>query len=445
LALLVVSSGATSVHVRLPHRVRQHSGSAHDRVCNKAMCIEASVEGDTARYVLRSTNDQALGWMAVGFGRFMADSAMVIMWPSRDADNGSYTSPVTLSQRKAPYETMPKPDPDPPFIAALDPSTTSVTGEYPQMAFTRPAPADGMQDIIWAFSRTPPESADANTDLFVHHKFGRTVLNLTRTAAPASEHSDAPPSSQPVPAPEPSESAEAGHGESEDEDEDEDEHLGSGASSSPSDAASQSTGTPAVGETGTAVAIQRVSFASFVHAVLCTAAFLLVIPSGALVVRYAKVTGSSAAFGLHRKLQFGVAGASIAGGMLAYLFMDNDNTSIAHKGWGAALVLLYGVQCVVGFWVNRIPAESRTRAHSTLLAGLGASVVLLAFYDAWLGFAAVSEGPPLFWSMILFVAIPSLYVVGVVVIRHRFGSVLENAKGEYVALDSRGPNEGRLN
>ena len=57
----------------------------------------------------------------------MGDSAMVIMWPSRDAaaEDGSYTS-VTLSQRKAPYETMPLPDPDPPFIAALDISATSV-------------------------------------------------------------------------------------------------------------------------------------------------------------------------------------------------------------------------------------------------------------------------------------------------------------------------------
>ena len=55
----------------------------------------------------------------------MGDSAMVIMWPSRDAEDGEYSS-VTLSQRKAPYETMPLPDPDPPFLAKLEASTTSV-------------------------------------------------------------------------------------------------------------------------------------------------------------------------------------------------------------------------------------------------------------------------------------------------------------------------------
>jgi hypothetical protein len=50
-----------------------------------------------------------------------------------------------------------------------------------------------------------------------------------------------------------------------------------------------------------------------VHAGLCVLAFLIVIPSGALVVRYAKATGSSAAFSLHRNLQFGVGAYSIFG------------------------------------------------------------------------------------------------------------------------------------
>jgi hypothetical protein len=59
-----------------------------------------------------------------GFGHYMRDSAMVIIWPTRDED-GSYAS-VTLSQRKAPYETMPTHDPDPPFVATLDISETSV-------------------------------------------------------------------------------------------------------------------------------------------------------------------------------------------------------------------------------------------------------------------------------------------------------------------------------
>ena len=40
-----------------------------------------------------------------------------------------------------------------------------------------------------------------------------------------------------------------------------------------------------------------------------------------------------------------------------------------------------------------------------------------------------------------FQVIPSLYLVGVVIIQRRFGSALEDVKGDYVALDSRAPNE----
>jgi len=47
----------------------------------------------------------------------MGDSPMVVVWPSRGAE-GKYT-PVALSQRKAPYEVMPTPDPHPPFAARL--------------------------------------------------------------------------------------------------------------------------------------------------------------------------------------------------------------------------------------------------------------------------------------------------------------------------------------
>jgi hypothetical protein len=367
------------------------------------MCIEATVQGDTAQYVLRSTGAQKLGWMAMGFGHYMSDSAMVIMWPS-DADaDGSYAS-VTLSQRKAPYETMPTPDPNPPFVATLELSEISVAGEHLQMAFTRPAPPDGMQDIIWAFSRTPPESAENDAHISVHHLYGSGVLNLTRTAVSEDE-----PLPSPVPSPEAGDIADGGN------------------TTRPTDGAS------AVGSKGGG------GFASFVHAGLCILAFLFVIPSGALVVRYAKATGNPAAFNLHRNLQFGVAGTSIAGGMLAYLFMDGDGSGAAHKWWGTALVLLYCVQCAVGFWVQRTPASNRTSLHRMLLAGLGAFIVLLAFYDAWLGFVAAGESP-LLWC-ILFVVIPSLYLVGVVMIQRRFGSVLEDAKGDYVVLDTRGPND----
>jgi hypothetical protein len=45
-----------------------------------------------------------------------------------------------------------------------------------------------------------------------------------------------------------------------------------------------------------------------------------------------------------------------------------------------------------------------------LLAGLGAFIVLLAFYDAWLGFVAAGESP-LLWCILFVVSSKSYYLV----------------------------------
>jgi hypothetical protein len=71
--------------------------------------------------------------------------------------------------------------------------------------------------------------------------------------------------------------------------------------------------------------------------------------------------------------------------------------------WGAALVALYVVQCAVGFWVRRTPEGHRTRVQRVTLAVLGASIVLLAFYDSWLGVVAAGHSP-LFWSVFFVVS-----------------------------------------
>lgn len=161
---------------------------------------------------------------------------------------------------------------------------------FPYLALQ--APPDGIQHIIWAFSRTPPESADEDSHISIHHRFGSSVLNLTRTTAPVSEGEDAP-----LPSPVPS----IGAGDDGEDEDKVDSGVGNTTRPRPTDAAS------AIGSGGGG------GFANFVHAGLCILAFLIVIPSGALVVRYAKATGSSAAFSLHRNLQFGVGASFVFG------------------------------------------------------------------------------------------------------------------------------------
>ena len=60
-------------------------------------------------------------------------------------------------------------------------------GYSPPLHLTAQAPPDGMQHVLWAFSRMPPELADANMDIKVHHAFGSATLNLTCTAAELSD------------------------------------------------------------------------------------------------------------------------------------------------------------------------------------------------------------------------------------------------------------------
>ncbi|KAH8995248.1 hypothetical protein EDB86DRAFT_2923083 [Lactarius hatsudake] len=357
--------------------------------------------------------------MAIGFGRNMADSPMVIVWPSHDAD-GAFAS-VTLSQRKSPYEMMPTPDPKPPFAAKLSLYNTSVTGEHPQIAFTRQAPKDGMQNIIWAFSRTPPVSADADAHISIHQRIGRGTLNLTRAApAPAEPVPPALPPSTPA---ESSVYTTAGYEESEEKAKGEREND----SESETNGGSERPG--------------RGGFANLMHGAFCTAGFLIIIPSGVLVAQYAKMTGGPRAFQLHRLLQLHLAGGFIAGGMLAYLFMDNDasDVAVAHKAGSSNLLLLYLVQCAYESWVYRTPWQSRTRMHRVLLAGLGATIVLLAVYQTWLGLVTVGHDTPV-WLTLLF-SVFSLYVFGVVMVKRQFGSVQVVEKREGLELDTRTPND----
>ena len=105
------------------------------------------------------------------------------------------------------------PDPDPLSIAMRSLADTSmhasplltlftyIAMENPQIAFTWPvrshtvihvmrnwclivrwAPEDGMQNIIQAFGRTPPELMDADAPFSTHQRMSCGMLNLSRVA-----------------------------------------------------------------------------------------------------------------------------------------------------------------------------------------------------------------------------------------------------------------------
>src|SRR3954462_337398 len=102
--------------------------------------------------------------MAMGFGQQMANSPMVVMWANSDGS-------VTLSQRQAASETMPRVVTSPARVATLSQSLTTSSGSQPAFGYAIPVRPgflsylilkfpnpcnsqkndDTQQSIIWAF------------------------------------------------------------------------------------------------------------------------------------------------------------------------------------------------------------------------------------------------------------------------------------------------------
>ncbi|KAH9026697.1 hypothetical protein EDB83DRAFT_2678792 [Lactarius deliciosus] len=307
--------------------------------------------GDVYRIVAwTAAQRDKLGWMAIGFGRNMGDSPMVVVWPSHSAD-GEYNS-VALLQCKVLYEVMPTPDPHPPFAAKLSLTDTDVTVENPQIAFTCNAPG----------------SADSDGPISPHHKIGRGMLNVT--CIPTI------PAEPPVPVPPPPPKAE-------DESESDDEKGGNGS-----------------------FCARRALYRGFLAHVTAWRAY------GPICKRDLKSQG--------------VPDAPPAVGSCLFPFPQVG---------GAGLVLLYVMQCPIWSCVHRIPEESRTDVHGTLLAGLGGVIILPAFFETWLGLISGRPEKQGWWPRFNHLDCP---------FPRRFGSVKEDAKGEYAALDMRPPSNDEL-
>ncbi|KAG8852752.1 hypothetical protein FRB91_006033 [Serendipita sp. 411] len=83
--------------------------------------------------------------MAIGFGRSMISSDMVLLW--RDSNDGH----TIVSQRKTSVFSMPTVVSNPPRVAtALDYRATSNSSAV-TLSFSVPSITDTRQDLIWAW------------------------------------------------------------------------------------------------------------------------------------------------------------------------------------------------------------------------------------------------------------------------------------------------------
>ena len=106
--------GRRASRLRVTNRVCQMSCKARER------CLWAGWGCKLQAVLSVFVADHLLMAFCRGFGRIMAHTAMVIMWPN---DDGS----ITLSQRTAPREVMPTVVKNPPRIADVSAAGTYVS------------------------------------------------------------------------------------------------------------------------------------------------------------------------------------------------------------------------------------------------------------------------------------------------------------------------------
>lgn len=308
------------------------------------------------------------------------------MWPNADGS-------VTLSQRSAPSEQMPTLDSNPPRVASESSLLTNSSGNFPRFGYTIPASSDTKQDIIWAFSSSPPESSASDAPIRIHTGKGTLRLDLTKPITATNASSVLNPVAFAV--------------------------SGSGTIRT---------------ATGPYTKQQRIVIA---HAVFASVSFLVFLPFGALLARYAR-TFTGRWFAAHWIVQFGITAPSVviafALGISAVSVVGGKQLYSTHEKLGIAIVILYAAQCALGAIIHFIkptPKLGKPRKRPIQNYGhalLGLLIIALSFYQVrtgyqseWLvvgrGLAPSSVNTAwIVWVIVL----PSLYIAGLTLLPRQY-------------------------
>ncbi|EIN07789.1 hypothetical protein PUNSTDRAFT_40215, partial [Punctularia strigosozonata HHB-11173 SS5] len=298
------------------------SGIKGDKFCGNLMCVAAIVNGSTTTYGLTSLNQ--LGWMAMGFGPVMANTSMVIVWPDSDGT-------IVMSQRKAPGEVEPSPDPTPlRGVATLLTQSIDLTESTPVVSFTVASNSDASEDLIWAYGFTPVDSSDPNAHLLQHQDAGNFTLDLTKDLAPTST-------------------------------------SGATASSSTSSQNPAQTGSKSSGGSNIGVdRSPRYRAIMLAHAALSALGFTLLLPLAGLVARWGRVY-TPYWFKTHWLLNVILGMPIITIGFilapLAAAERGGAHLKDAHQIGGVLLFLMYVAQCTLGYYIHARKPRERARQH----------------------------------------------------------------------------------
>ncbi|KAH8833608.1 hypothetical protein DL96DRAFT_1577712 [Flagelloscypha sp. PMI_526] len=359
------------------------SARTGDSTCNELLCLNATLQGDMLHYQITDMHTEEkdeMGYVGVGFGKRMTKSPMVILWPT---SNGS----ITLSQRYAMSHSEPNPSHNPPSIATVsDPISVSwLTDNRTTMSFAIPVHEKLFKnasavEMIWAYGRRrPTPEDDPNAHLWFHYKTGHVVLDLTKQL--------------------------------------DQEQLDNSLPGAESGASTDS------GSTTLAA----------IHGILLSLGFLVILPFGSLVGRYAR-SFTVGWFPIHQLCQMWIAGPVILLGWLLGPFSvfqrNSEHLLDVHQTFGFVLFGLYCAQVWLGRYIHRRRTEGRVKvAHPPLNifhVTLGLSILALAFAQVRTGitkFEYISYSTAN-WRHFVFngwaVIIPLAYLLGLVLLPRQF-------------------------
>ncbi|CAG8524186.1 4652_t:CDS:2 [Ambispora gerdemannii] len=128
------------------------------------------------------TAPSTVGWFGVGIGDGMIGSYLMIAWPNSD-------NTITISQRKAVAHAEP-PTTDQQTDLNLDSSLSGVRNGQMIAIIKRAVTVSGStmttsgeQSFVWAFSKTNPKSNQKNARLTQHDNKGTTSFNLVTSSS----------------------------------------------------------------------------------------------------------------------------------------------------------------------------------------------------------------------------------------------------------------------
>lgn len=355
-----------------------------DGACVQSTCVNATYVAGSLTYELQVTD--SVGWTGLGFGRQMVNTHMVIMWANEDGT-------TTLSQRYAKAHIQPEPSDEPPHVATLvQPAKKTRPAGSTVFAFKIPvnetyfSAAFSKHSIVWAYSRRKPSSNRPSATIYYHDARGVFNLNMKSDTEkiPGNEDESVPLSS-----------------------------------------------------------FERLTI---LHGLFLSFGFLVLLPTGGLVARYAR-SFTSKWLKIHQACNM-FAGIPVItlGSTLAFTaILLNEGSHLAdfHHRCGIALLTMYFLQVGLGIFIHRKrPTGGPSHpGRNVIHVALGLIIITCAFFQInggvyeweaktgrtihrnWLTALRV-------WSLVL----PLLYIGGLALLPRQFGQEKEARRSRYIAL-----------